>query len=150
MMQVPQPSIWIIIASASQVHFYSTKKVGGNMHYIESMDHPQSREKREDMVTDRPGMGHNYGAGYGSLPASSDPKEVENERFAKEVSHHLRDHALKDHFDRLVIVAPPQFMGKLLNHADSHWHDKIYLRIEKDYVHVPEHELPNYLEAQMP
>jgi len=150
MLHAPKITVWILIADASEAYIYSAKKIGGPMTFIDSMEHPQSREKMEDIVTDSPDLGRNPRTGYGAVPYSYDPKDYEAERFAREISERLEHSIQKKHVDRIVLVAPPHFMGHLMAHSKTNWHNKLHLKIEKDYIHVSQRELPEYLEAHLP
>ena len=73
--------------------------------------HPQSREKNANLVTDRPGHNQGHGNGHGSYVPQTTPKEHQADIFALELARELDSGRVENRFSRLVLVAPPAFMG---------------------------------------
>lgn len=69
-------------------------------------------------------------------------QQLEHDRFARELAARL-ERGLNDHaFDRLVIAAPPGFLGLLRKHVSPRVHQRLMLDMRADYVNVPDRELP--------
>jgi protein required for attachment to host cells len=69
--------------------------------------------------------------------------ELEHDRFARELAQKL-ERGLNDHaYDRLVIAAPPEFLGRLRKHISRRVHQRLMLDMRADYVNLPDRELPD-------
>ena len=75
-----------------------------------SAESPASR----DIASDRPGRAFNSaGRGRHTQEPRTDPHRYEKTRFAHHVAHTLDEERKKNTFVRLILVAPPQFLGDL-------------------------------------
>src|SRR5438045_3566252 len=100
---------WIIAADASRARILQ----------VMDRDGPQARMHDRDLMED----GHPRFNGQGGAPASDReemaPSEHATELFAKHVSDYL-DKARNAHrYDRLHLVAPPKFLGRLRKELGS-------------------------------
>lgn len=94
---------------------------------VAELEHPDSRARARDLMADAtgrkpagPSMGSHYGgravslgSGRVGVAPDTDPKEVEGEKFAREIAAVLERRRLDHEIDELVIVAPPHFLGLL-------------------------------------
>lgn len=137
----------ILVANASEAKFYETERLGGKMDLVNEYSHAASREKRLDLVTDRPGRCF-AARGMGILRGAydeSDPKEVEADKFAQQLAKIVIKICDSHHKDKMVIVAPPHFHGLLNKHYDEQAKGHITHTIEKDYTKMPMKKLMGYL-----
>lgn len=105
---------WILAANASHAHLLENEGPGKRLRLVESFTHPEARAKAAELVTDRPGKAADGSALHDMAP-STDPKETEAQHFSLEIARKL-DHGRASHaFDRLVIAAPPHFLGLVQN-----------------------------------
>ena len=69
-------------------------------------------------------------------------QHLEHDRFARELAARL-ERGVNDHaFERLVIAAPPAFLGRMRKHISPRVYQRLMLDLNADYVNVPERELP--------
>ena len=68
--------------------------------------------------SDRPGRRTDGGPQQKSAMEDTDPRDTARQRFARELSDTLYDHARKKDFDGVILVASPQILGSL--RADMH------------------------------
>lgn len=111
---------WIVVADAGKARLFARNKKFSKLEEIESLVHPESRLRRQDLVTDRPGQVQEsrtpgeYSAGEGT-----DPKEVEAQTFARELARHLHEGRQASRFQHLVLLAEPHFLGILRKSLDG-------------------------------
>lgn len=130
----------IIVANSSQAKFYQSTNLGQELELIQEFEHPASREKAQNLVTDRQGRYRTHnGTGHGAY-TSATPKEVEAEKFAQQLAHALNGAHYQD-YDELVVIAPPHFHGLLNKHYPQNVRAKIRHNIEKDYTKIPHKSL---------
>ncbi len=102
---------WIMVANASHAKLFSNKGPNRGLELVKELEHPESREKAAELVSDRIG---NY-AGSGSYAQPTDPKEHEAERFALEIAQELEQGRVNNAYEKLVMVTSSHFMGLLNN-----------------------------------
>ena len=104
---------WVVIADGSRARICA-KKARGALSEMQTIEHPNGRAKARDLVTD--GQSTTFssvGANRHGVGADSAPKDHEKEVFARELARRLEEGRTGNHFDQLVLVAPPAFLGLL-------------------------------------
>ena len=155
---------WILVCDASRAHFYR-EDAKGRYTPLESLDHVDSRARRQDLMADAPGRkpngnpggvsggggpGANGGGTYMGRPGAApdtDPKEVEAQKFARELAGRL-EQALNQHdYDALVLVAPPQFLGLLKSTVSTQVAKHVVDTVDKDLSWLEAPQLKERLKA---
>ena len=136
----------VLVANASEAKLYEVQRLGERMDLINEYSHPESREKRLELVSDRPGHFANKGTGVsrGAFD-ESDPKQVEADRFAHQLAKVVVKICDEHHEAKLVIVASPHFHGLLNKHYNEQVREQITHKIDKDYTKIPVKQLMGYL-----
>jgi Protein required for attachment to host cells. len=57
---------WILIANAGEARLFANLGPNKGLKLLKKMDHPASREKASELVSDRPGYNPGVGNGHGS------------------------------------------------------------------------------------
>lgn len=105
---------WVLVADSSAAHIYSTRSVSGPLRLVQSFSHPESRAKPADVYADAPGRSHDrFGPGRHAMDGQADLHAEEAQRFARELAGRLTEGQHGQTFDRLIIMAPPAFLGAL-------------------------------------
>ncbi len=144
--QMDQKTTWCLVCDASRAHLFRTKPPGRPYELIASFDHPASRAHVSDLVADTNGRmpaGGTRGVGVlGSRPGGvhgrpgaepdTDPKDVEAQRFARDLAATL-ERGLDAHaYEALVLVAPPRFLGLVKATVSSQVAKRLEETIDKD------------------
>ena len=130
---------FVLVANASRARLFQREEGTGVLTLIEEREHPESRAKNIDLVTDKPGRSfpsdpHTFHAG---MEEPTIPKRHEAEVFARELADDLSRRHNEHTFDELVITAPPGFLGMLrgaLATHHNHVSDRVFLWVDKDYT----------------
>jgi protein required for attachment to host cells len=147
---------WVLVADAARARLFRYDDVRTAIEPLKEWEHPGSRAKNQDLVTDRPGrtnqphltpkVGHGSGS---AMEAELSPKETEQEVFARllasELARGLSEHA----YGRLILVANPRFLGMLRRVADEQVRKHIVSSVSKDYTMLPVRELEQQLAPVM-
>ncbi|MEE4305113.1 MAG: host attachment protein [Wenzhouxiangella sp.] len=105
---------WIVVADASRARLFSRDKKFSPLQEVESLVHPESRLRRQDLVTDRPGqVQESRTPGEYAAEEGADPKDVEAQAFARELADRLHKARQEGRFEHLVLLADPRFLGQL-------------------------------------
>ncbi len=117
-------------------------------------DNPSTREQG----TDEPGStfssnrGDPRAGGYGSTMGAArsaysqtDFHQLEEDRFAAEAAEMLKDRALANDFDALIVVAPPKALGELRKHYHKEVERRLIGELAKDLTGMPVDEIEKVL-----
>ncbi|HZA15044.1 MAG TPA: host attachment protein [Myxococcaceae bacterium] len=134
---------WIVVCDASRARFFMTRGNGGEWVKFEEIEHPASRMKSIGLVSDRPGRQLQSQGSHkkAAMEPRTNPHDVEEMRFAHSIAETLDLARAHDAFERLVIVAPPAFLGRLRQAISDRVRKAIYATLDKDYTHLDEDEL---------
>lgn len=138
---------FVLVADASRARLFKRDEERPDKLVLAwDMEHPPSRAKNRDLMADKPGRAHSSSIGDGAsgMAYRTEPKQVEAEKFARELGNRLAHEHDAHTYDELVIAAPPKFLGLLrqtLATHDNHVEDCVATWIEKDYSWLPEHDL---------
>jgi protein required for attachment to host cells len=136
-------TLWILVGNASRMRLFSADARGEGWKLLEELHHDESRAHNADLQEqrDNPNAGTLHGP-----PPESEPdgrRELEHERFARTLST-LLDRGVDSHaFQRLIIAAPPDFLGKLRKVLSKRALQRLVLDLDADYSRVPARELPH-------
>lgn len=133
---------WIVVCDASRARFFMAREDTEHWIKFEEFEHPASRVRGMDLVTDRPGRQmQSQGFNKGAEEPRTDAREVEELRFAHYIGETLDSAHAQNAFDRLVIVAPPVFLGILRRELSDRVKRSIYATLDKDYTSLADREL---------
>ena len=100
-----------------------------------------------DQKTDAPGRASSpQGAAYGSME-ETDYHQQEEDRFAAETAELLKQRALTNDFEALVVVAPPKTLGELRKHYHKAVSQRLIGELAKDLTGHPVPEIEKALGA---
>jgi protein required for attachment to host cells len=138
---------WILVANASLAKIYANQGPKKGLKVLKELEHPESRQKNADLVTDRPGHMQGVGNGHGAFQPQTDPKLNAAQHFAQELAREFNHGRSTNQFERAILVAPPSFMGLINDKLDGHTANLVSDRFEKDYTKASEKELAGHLQS---
>ena len=128
---------WILVANSSRARLFSTEKVNAPWNLEQELEHPESRAKNMDLVSDKPGRQQQSASGGTNRPAMSErtePKEAQAELFARELADVLEKGWQQGHCESIVLVAPPHFLGLLRGALSGQCDKRVHHSVVKDYT----------------
>ncbi len=142
---------WILVCDASRARLFTTPGRGRPWTLLHELSHPESRLKGQAINSDKPGRTQ-QSSGAGSRPAMeppTPPKEVEAEHFAAHLAEVLGNGHGHNAYARLVLVAPPHFLGLLRQSLSTQVSKRVTHSIDKDYTSLRQDELPERLDEAL-
>jgi len=85
--------------------------------------------------------GANWGGGGGE---PTDVHQIEEDRFAADTAALLKDWAMRNEYESLIVVAPPRTLGELRKHYHKEVSDRLTGELDKD---LTGHTVPQIEEA---
>ena len=70
--------------------------------------------------------------------------------FAADLAKALGEGLDQRHYERLVVAAPPRFLGMLRQELSHGVSERVAVAIHHDLTHVPESEIPAALQRHLP
>ena len=137
---------WVLVANASQARLYKTEERPKTLTLLKELLHPASREKGENLASDRPGHFQGEAPGmdgttHGAFNEPTDPKQYEHERFARALAKELDDGRTSNAFQKLTIIASPHFHGLINKQLNGQLAKMDVSHIQKDYTELDEKAL---------
>lgn len=106
-------TLWVLVANSSMAEIYAVK-TNGTIQVVHHLSFPDGRKKGNELYSDRPGRGfESMGLGRHGYSSEVDAHVHEQEIFAHQLSELLNKAKSENEFDKLVLIAPPKFLGEL-------------------------------------
>lgn len=140
--------MWVVATNSNLCRIYEFDRKSITL--VKELKHPESRPKKSEYLTsDRPGHYKTDSAVHGAYQPHTDPKEIELEKFSRDISHELNQGRNKNAYEALVIISTPHMNGTLMKHLDKHVKELVKKEIHKDVMHLQDHELHDFLAAHI-
>lgn len=135
---------WILVAHQAGARVFANHGPGAGLELCEEIEHPEGRERDGEIDTDRPGRSFRKNSGDPSRAAmsrSEGPHDRAVAGFARDLAERLQRGRTQNHFERLVLVAPPKFLGLLRASLDGPTQQLVVGSLDKDLAAADEAEL---------
>ncbi|MBS3955127.1 MAG: host attachment protein [Methylomicrobium sp.] len=128
-------STWVVVADSSRARFFSLLSRTEPMQEFDGMVHVEGRMRELDEVSDRQGgIAGGHGEGDHTFEAPTDFKHHEAELFAKQIGVKLERGRVNNEYAKLILIAPPAFLGVLRESLNSHVSDLVIKSLHKNLV----------------
>lgn len=146
-MQVPHNSC-VVVADGAKMLFFRNE---GDAEFLKleverkrEQDNPADR----DQGTDSPGRTFSSTGAGRSAYEETDFHQLEEDRFAAQTAELLKQRALRNEFESLIIVAPPKTLGELRKHYHKEVEKRLTGEIAKDLTGHPIEEIEKIIQSQ--
>jgi protein required for attachment to host cells len=139
---------WVVTADSSKAVFFEVDRIGGEFRPVRSLAHEEATLKGQDLTTDRPGRAFDSsGQGRHAMSSQVDPRQHEADVFAREVSETLELGRTRGNFGRLIVLAPPDFLGRLRKTITSAANKLVVESVPKSVVGLGAEEIRKRLKT---
>ena len=147
-MQVPH-NTFVVVADGQKMLFFRNE---GDAEYLKlEMERKQVQDNPadRDQGTSEPGRAFDASGGAGrSAYEEADFHQLGEDRFAAETAAMLKERALRNDYESLIIVAPPRTLGELRKYYHKEVEKRLAAEIPKDLTGHPVPEIEKILSAQ--
>ena len=119
----------VIVADNARARIFEAGSAINRLEEREAFVHSEARLSNADLVSDSAGESTHQ---RGTLNPPTAAKELEAQNFSKLLARHLKELHNQRHYENLVIIAPPKFLGMLRNELASPLDKLVTLTIDKD------------------
>lgn len=146
-MQIPTDSV-ILVADGRKSLFFRNRGDSDfpDLAVEEKEEHPNPAH--HEQASDTAGQSTRTADGRGGSMEEVDFHQQEEDRFAAETAATLKDRALRNEYESLVIVAPPRTLGELRRHYHKEVEKRLVAEVPKDLVNMPVAEIEKILKAE--
>jgi len=146
-MQIPHDS-FVLVADGRKSLFFRNQGDADfpnlEVERKEFHENPAHHEQASDLA----GQSMKTMDGRGGSMEEVDFHTLEESRFAAETAAMLKEGALRNDYEALVVVAPPRTLGELRKHYHKEVEKRLVAEVAKDLVNVPVAEIEKILQAQ--
>lgn len=139
---------WIVVADESRARVFEADEMLATFHPLRVVanDHARHRHGHEDDH----GRGGHHGAGESASEARADQRRREEDAFARVVADELTDGCRNHRFERLIVCAPPAFLGELRHRLDAGSKKRLVASVAHDWTRVSTEDLPDRVRKALP
>lgn len=140
-------STWVVVADSARARIFERGARWQALDERHAMAHPESRLHAGDLRTggrgeQRESMNR---SAHSSDPATT-PNEKQAEDFARDIAHALHDGRTRGEFEKLVLVAPPSFLGRLRQKLDNPTARCVAQEVDKNWARQSTGDIQGLLE----
>ena len=135
-MHIPHKSV-VVVADGRKMLFLRNEGDAEYPNLVVETAEEKSNPATRDQATDAAGRASSPQGAARSSVEPTDFHQLEEDRFAAEVTDMLKMRALKNDFDSLIIVAPPRTLGEMRKHYHKEVSGRLTAEIDKDLTGHP-------------
>lgn len=139
---------WILVAHDAGARIFDNHGPRKGIELVETIDHPQGRARDAELDEDRPGRSFRKNSAdprRAAMSRSEGPHDRVVADFARSLAGKLKQARVAHTFERLVLVAPPRFLGLLRSALDGPTAALVVGSLDKDLAASSEDELVSHL-----
>jgi protein required for attachment to host cells len=143
------PTTWILAADSARARLFALDGERATLRELEDFVHSAGRQKGRELSADA--KARNFVRGRHDRAAASEPhtlpEDVEEQRFARELADRLERGRTANAYDRLCLVAPPRFLGRLREALSKEAHKRVSQSVAKDLVALDAATVYRYIDS---
>ncbi len=113
------PATWVLVADSARARIFSWSSFQGPLVEEQDLFNPEGRRKDRDLASDRPGVTYSSKGHSAHRMQGGSVAESAVDGFARTLAEALKGGLDSRRCERLVLVAPPEFLGRLRSHLDK-------------------------------
>ena len=146
-MQIPHDSV-VLVADGRKSLFFRNQGDADFPNLQVEDKQVQDNPAHHEQASDTAGMSMKTKDGRGGSMEEVDFHQQEEDRFAADMAAMLKERALSNDYESLVVVAPPRTLGELRRHYHKEVEKRLVAEVPKDLVNVPVPEIEKILQAE--
>ena len=135
---------WVLVADGSRARFFNRTK-NRQLEELEVLVAPEGRMHEGDLVSDRGGHVESTGGRGHDVGTDKSAKEHEALNFAKRIAARVEEGRVASKLERLVLIAPPKFLGHLRSSLSGPAASLVALTIDKELTQLGPDKLAEHL-----
>jgi protein required for attachment to host cells len=142
---------WILVADGVRARLFSPTPEGDSLTQLEDFSNPDGRKPGAAYDRDRaPRTMESMGNSSHAIQPHTTAEHKVAERFARELCEALERGRVDHRFTRLILAAPPRFLGTLRQALGKQLDACVVGQLHKDLTSLPTHEIRSRLSSFLP
>lgn len=126
---------WVVVAESSRARIYCADTPRAPLTEVEDYANPEGRLHDQELTSDLPGRAFDSGGeGRHAMEQRTLPGEREQLAFARTLGQRLEAARRDGELERLVLIAPPEFLGHLRKSLNGSMRELVILELGKNLV----------------
>jgi protein required for attachment to host cells len=134
----------VIVANNGRARIFASHDVLNHLEEQEGFVHAEAHLSNRDLVSDAAGKSRDP---RGSYEPETSATDHETETFALLLARRLKEMHNEQHFERLILIAPPAFLGLLRGKLHKPLDKLVERSIDKDLTTAGIDDILNYIRA---
>lgn len=141
---------WILVADSARARLFETDADAAALTELQCFSNPDARAGGRGLATHRlPTVNESAGPTRHAIEPHTTPREKIADRFARELAVALEAGRTGNRFQRLVIAAPPRFLGMLYKHFDKPLRACVAGELRRDVTELAPAQLRSRLASRL-
>jgi protein required for attachment to host cells len=134
----------VIVANNARARIFASHDVLNHLEEQEGFVHAEAHLSNRDLVSDAAGKSRDP---RGSYDPETSATQIESDNFARLLARRLKEMHNSRHFDQLILIAPPAFLGLLRGHLAKPLDKLVERTIHKDLTTAGIEDIIDYIRA---
>lgn len=141
---------WALVADRSQARILENRGPGKGLSVVEDVEHPEGHWQDRDVKSDKMGRAFDKGGeGRHAMESPDLPHEHLANMFAKHLAEKLRTARAAGRYQRLVLAAEPNFLGRLRAQLDDATRKLVTGEVGKHLLGAGDRDIADHLAKVM-
>jgi len=134
----------VVVADNVRARIFASHSVINHLEEIEGFAHPEGRLANSELVADSAGKSVDQ---HGSLDPATSARDEEEQNFARLLGRHLKALHNQQHFEQLILIASPKFLGMLRKALPGPLDQLVTQTIDKDLTTADVDTIIDYIRS---
>jgi protein required for attachment to host cells len=141
---------WVVVADRSTAKIFLVATPTGKLQDLETLKYPKGRMRAREIDADRPGRAfQSAGSQRHGMERASDVKKQEAMAFARQIASRLEGARLQNGLARLILVAPPEFLGLLRDNLSAETRELVQAEFDLNLTAMKPSEIRAHLPEKL-
>ena len=141
----PMEKLWILVAESTHARLFEAKSLTKPLNEVHEFSFPEARLHERDIYSDRPGRVNDRMGEARHAMEGPDIRNQQHHDFSRQIADYLDDGRQRNAFQRLILIAPPDFLGALRDHLGHEVEKRIERTIHKNLAGADAQKIHDYI-----
>ncbi|MDJ0390523.1 host attachment protein [Roseomonas sp. E05] len=143
--------VWVLVADAGRARILERAALNAAWQERTEQECRNAVPPSRELTSDRPGrVVESVGGARHAVEPRHDPHDAAEADFARELAKKLEADAAQGRYARLMLVAPPRFLGQLTRNLGDAARHRLRGTLDKDLVRAPLPDIVAHLPEHRP
>lgn len=142
---------WVLVADGARARLFESESFNKGLSEVACFTNPDGRSPGRNATTERaPRVNESANSARHAIEPHTSLRDKSTDRFARTLNAALEQGRNNNHFDQLVLIAPPRFLGTLHNNLGKGLTECVVGEIRRNLTALPPEEIRSRLPRRPP